>query len=276
MRVSLSRLFGSEPPLIGVIHLRPLPGSPRSDGRGLGPVVEAALRDAEALREGGMPGAILENFGDRPFASGRVEAETVAAMTAVAVEVRKAFPGPLGVNVLRNDGESALAIAEAVGGQFVRVNVLVGTAFTDQGIIEGEAFRILRKRSRQSEPVAILADVAVKHATFLPGTNLEGLARDTWDRGGADAVIVTGEATGAPCDEETLRRVRQALPDAPVLLGSGVREEAASELAKKAGGAIVGTSLKERGATEARIDLARVRALVKAWKGALDEGPSAG
>src|ERR1700712_2021199 len=106
-----------------MLLLPPLPGPPRSP-EPIHQIISHALRDAEALSEGGVTSLMLENFGDVPFYPARVPAETVAAMTAVAMEVRKRFPLPLGINVLRNDGQSALAIATAVGAEFIRVNIL--------------------------------------------------------------------------------------------------------------------------------------------------------
>src|SRR3954466_9139642 len=136
-------------PVIGMLHLPPLPGSPRyARAPGGDAIRELVLRDAEALAGGGVHGLMLENFGDVPFYPGRVPAHTVAAMTAIAAEVRRQFPElPLGINVLRNDGQSALAIATAVGAQYVRVNILCGARLADQGILQGIAHELLRERA---------------------------------------------------------------------------------------------------------------------------------
>src|SRR5947209_4747086 len=130
-------------PIIGMLHLPPLPGTPRY-ALPIAQILEHVLRDADALSTGGVHGLMLENFGDVPFFPGRVGSETIAAMTAIAVEVRKRFALPLGINVLRNDGCSALAIAAAVGASFIRVNVLCAARVTDQGIIQGIAHHLLR------------------------------------------------------------------------------------------------------------------------------------
>src|SRR5690606_13240725 len=113
-------------------------------------------------------GLMLENFGDTPFYPRRVAAHTVAAMTAIAVEVRRQVDLPLGINVLRNDGLSALGIAAASGADFIRVNVLSGARVTDQGIVQGIAHDLLRERRwLGAESVKILADVNVKHSAPL-------------------------------------------------------------------------------------------------------------
>ena len=250
--------------LVGVVHLRPLPGSPRAR-ESLDAVERAALRDAQALADGGMTALLVENFGDVPFTAGRVSAMTVAAMTRCARAIRDAFPRvPLGVNVLRNDGISALAVAAAVGASFIRVNVLAGVAATDQGLVEGIAHDLMRERSRLGASVRVLADVNVKHATPLGGADPAHAARDLVERALADGVIVTGVATGAPADVAEAEIVRRAVPDTPVWIGSGVTPATVAGALGIADGVIVGTALKRGGATTAPVDIRRVRRLVEA------------
>ncbi|MCR4414077.1 MAG: BtpA/SgcQ family protein, partial [Thermoguttaceae bacterium] len=197
--------FSVPKPLVAVLHAAPLPGSPRYAGQ-FQPVIAAVLRDAEVLAEAGVDGLLLENFGDAPFFPGRVPAVTVAAMTALACEVRRRFDLPLGINVLRNDGQSALAIAAAAGARFVRVNVLCGARVTDQGVIVGIAHDLLRDRATLGlARVRIFADVDVKHSAPLARRPIEEEADETLRRGGADGLLVTGTATGrAPEPGEVL------------------------------------------------------------------------
>lgn len=241
--------------VFGMIHLDPLPGAPLFTT--LEAVLDAALRDARAIRDGGCDGFVIENFGDKPFTRGRVEAETVAAMTRVIAEVVREVKIPFGVNVLRNDPLSALAVAAATGAAFIRVNVHTGAAVTDQGIIEGDAYATLRKRAALAPDVLVFADYLVKHATPMG----EVSAKDLRLRGLADALIVTGAATGAAADPGRLRSLRAELEDAPLLLGSGLTADNARAFAD-ADGAIVGTSLQVDG----RVDASRVEAVVRAFK----------
>ena len=240
--------------VFGMVHLRPLPGSPLFES--LDRVIEEAVLDARAIRDGGCDGFVVENFGDRPFTRGRVEAETIAAMTRVIVEVTREVPMPFGVNVLRNDALSALGIAAATGAAFIRVNVHTGAMVTDQGIIEGDAYETLRRRAALAPEVLIFADYLVKHATPMG----EVSAKDLRERGLADALIVTGSETGAAADPSRLRSVRDTT-DAPLLLGSGLTD-ANADAYRDADGAIVGTSIK----TDGRVDVARVEAVVRAFK----------
>jgi len=254
------------PFFIGVVHLKPLPGSPRYAGS-MNAVVDAAAADARALATGGVDAVVVENFGDVPFTAGRVAAETVAGMAVAGAAVREQLaatkPGiPHGFNVLRNDVTSGLGLCAAADGAFVRVNVHTGAMVTDQGLIQGGAFETLRLRRTLAPNALIFADVHVKHASPLGGAEtLEGAARDCHHRGLADALIVSGTGTGAATPLDDVRRVRAACPDANILIGSGSTDQSAAELLKFADGLIVGTWLKVDGVLANPIDPERVARL---------------
>ncbi len=255
--------FAAAKPVVGMLNVPPLPGSPRYGGVWQS-VADFVLRDAEALVAGGVHGLLLENFGDAPFFPRRVPAHTVASMTALAAIVRARFDVPLGINVLRNDGLSALAIAHATGAAFIRINILCGARLTDQGIIEGIAHDLLRERAVLSAGhIKILADVNVKHSASLADFPLADEARDVRERGGADALIATGSATGQSVQNRELETIRSAAGAAPLWIGSGVTPETIADLAKRADGFIVGSSLKLNSRIDQRVDPDRVRALMQ-------------
>jgi membrane complex biogenesis BtpA family protein len=248
---------------VGVVHLLPLPGSPR--GGSWHAVLDRAVTDARALRDGGADAAVVENLGDAPYTAGAVDPWTVAAMTAIAGAVRAAAPElELGINVLRNDALAALAVAAAVGARFIRVNVHTGAMVTDQGLIEGRARETLQERNRIGCDVRIVADVLVKHAVPLGQPDIADVARDTHLRGLADVLVVTGSGTGRPHDPQRVRAVRQAVPGCPVWVGSGVTPETARTL--EADGAIVGTWLHHDGALDQPVDVNRVRVMAEALR----------
>ena len=253
--------------VIGMVHVDALPGAPRYSGS-MQSVIDAALRDATALRDGGCDAIAFENFGDRPFFKDGVPAETIAALTRVIVEVAARVSLPFGVNVLRNDAGSAIAIAAATGAAFIRVNVHTGAMLTDQGIIEGRAAETLRKRTALAPDVLIFADHMVKHAVPVAGVNEIQAAKDLRQRGLADGVIVSGSGTGVEPDRAGFGALRNALPDCPILIGSGLTEANARAFAE-ADGAIVGTSIKIDGRVEAPVDPDRVARLVAAIKNAV-------
>jgi uncharacterized protein len=261
-RMDVLRLLGAARPVIGMVHLRPLPGAPGSAG--VAAVTESALRDADALASGGVDAILVENYGDLPFLPGAVPPETVAAMAAVLTELQRVVTLPLGVNVLRNDARAALALAAVCGAAFIRVNVHTGAMLTDQGWIAGQAHDTLRERARLGADVAILADVLVKHAVAPPGLELADAARDTWERGRADGLIVSGSGTGAATDPDRLRAARTAVPSAPLFIGSGLTADNAAELFSLADGAIVGSALQRDGAAGGGVEVGRVRHLLAA------------
>ena len=251
--------------LIGVIHLSPLPGSPRWRGN-LASIRQRAVADARAYAQGGAHAVFIENFGDVPFTKSSVGPETIAAMAAIGCAVREAIPLPIGFNVLRNDARAALALCAACDGSFIRVNVHSGAMLTDQGIIEGDAFNTLRYRQAVCPGAQILADVHVKHAVPLGDWTLEDSAHDTLDRGLADAVIISGVGTGREADPADVQQVRAACPSARILLGSGVTVANAHKFLPFADGFIVGSSLKAKGKLSNPVDPKRVAALVRAMK----------
>lgn len=241
-----------------MIHLAPLPGSYGYAGEGLGRILEKARRDLDVLQSGGVDGVIVENFGDAPFAKFAPK-ETIAAMTVIVSDIVSAARVPVGVNVLRNDGVAALSIAAATGAAFMRVNVFCGVAFTDQGVIEGNARELLDLRKRLGCDVKILADVHVKHAAHL--TTIEEAALDA-DRNHPDGLIVSGIGTGKRTPPENLAKVKQ-MTYLPVFVGSGVRIDNLATY-HAADGFIVGTIFKEGGKIDAPIVPEQVRALADA------------
>ena len=264
--MNFEETFGTAKPVIGVIHLLPLPGSSRWGGE-LEEVLSRAEQEAAALSSGGVDGIIVENFFDAPFAKDSVDVATACAMTLAVKRIIAVCELPVGVNVLRNDGMTALAVAASSGAQFVRVNVLSGAMVTDQGIIEGDAraLHLYRRQLMAQSTCQIFADVMVKHAYPLgAGSDIGSAAKDTVHRALADALIVSGEATGsAPCLED-LQKVRRAVPDSSILVGSGATVDNVAELLQVADGIIVASSLKRKGILSNPVDVERVRVFVEA------------
>lgn len=254
-------------PIIGMVHLGPLPGSPRWAGS-MDEVARAALEDARILVEEGAAGVLVENFGDAPFYPSTVPAQTVAAMSVVMDRLRRELDSGgtvWGVNVLRNDALAALAVAAASGADFVRVNVLCGVTATDQGWVTGAAHEVLRQRSAWAPHVAILADVRVKHGMSISWPSLEDEAADLIERGGADGLLITGNRTGDPPDPSDLAgAARAAGSSALVLAASGITAENVGLYSGRCSGFIVGTSLKSGGRTQAPMERERLRRLIQA------------
>lgn len=259
----INKIFNTLRPIIGVVHLLPLLTSARWGGS-LKAVIERAEQEATALAAGGVDGILVENFFDAPFAKDKVDPAVVSAMTLIVDRIMNLVVLPVGINVLRNDAKSAMAIASCVNAQFIRVNVLTGIMATDQGLIEGQAHQLLRYRRELGSEVGILADVLVKHARPLGTPNLTTAVQDTIERGLADAVILSGWATGSPPSLEDLELASAAAQGTPVFIGSGANWENISQLMQAADGVIVASSLKRQGRITEPIDPIRVSQFVEA------------
>jgi len=252
--------------VVGVLHLPPLPGSPRP-GPARQALVDRALFDADTLAQGGAAGCIIENLGDAPFATTAVEPHVVAHMAVIAVAVAQRFGSHLriGINVLRNAGLDALGIVSATGADFIRINVLSGAMVTDQGIIQGQARELMLYRRRLGLQCQVAADILVKHASPIGELSIQQAARDVYHRGGADMLIVTGAGTGLAADPARLQAARQAVPEAPLWLGSGLTPENAALYRPHCDAAIVGTYLHRDGCLDEPLDVERVREVVGAF-----------
>jgi uncharacterized protein len=253
---------GPLPRLVGMVHLLPLPGSPGFGGS-VEAVLETAAEDARVLADAGFPSLMVENFGDTPFYAETVPPETTAAMALAVARVTETGV-PIGVNVLRNDASAALGIAAATGARFIRVNVLTGIMYTDQGPITGKAAEIARSRSHLAPDVEIWGDVLVKHAVAPPGTDIRQVAQDTIERGGADALIVSGSGTGHELDLDEAIAVRDAVPAGTRLVaGSGVTLDNLDRLLGVVDTIVVGSSIKFDGDPHHRPDPLRAKAFME-------------
>jgi len=262
--MKFQELFNSNKPLVACIHLLPLPGSPLYGGS-MAAVYDRALEEAAIFGKYAIDALIIENFRDKPFYPERVPAVTIAALSCVAREVLKQTKLPIGINVLRNDGEAAVAIATAVEAQFVRINVHMNAVVSEQGIIQGMSHLTLRLRSAIRSDVMIWADVGVKHAAPLADRGLAIETRDLAERGLADAIIVSGELTGAetrPDDVDIVRRYTSL----PILIGSGATPENLHKVYSKADGLIVGSYFKKDGNGNNFVEERRVRSFTKAME----------
>ena len=263
-RGAIASLFGTPRALVGAIHVGALPGSPGSRS-GVEEIAEAAVAEARAYREAGFGGLIVENTHDRPYLKRGVGPEVVAAMAAVAREVRRAVPLPLGIQLLAGANREALAVAHACGARFVRAEGFVFAHVADEGLIESDAGELLRyRRAIGAVEVRVFADVKKKHSAhaLTADVDLAETARAA-EFFLADGVIVTGAATGRPADPAEVAAVSEAV-GIPTLVGSGITAENLRQFAC-ADAFIVGSSLKSDGLWSNPLEPARAEALAQAF-----------
>lgn len=258
-----STLFPKAPAVLAMIHVRALPGTPMYDGN-TSQILNQALAEARIYREAGVDGIILENMHDTPYLKGGVGPEITAWMTRVATAVKAESGLPCGVQVLAGANREAMAVAQAAGLDFVRVEGFVFGHIADEGWMEANAGELLRYRKKiGAEQVRILADIKKKHSAHAVTADVdlvETAKAASFFR--TDGVIITGSSTAMPTDGDAVRAVQRAVR-MPVLVGSGVTAENVAEYAH-ADGLIVGSWLKRDGYWENEVDPERVKALMKA------------
>jgi membrane complex biogenesis BtpA family protein len=257
----LDELFGVQKPIIGMVHLMPLPGSPAYNGWTIDSIVENALREAKILVENGVDGLIVENMWDLPYYAGdEIPPEEIAAHSIAAREVVKSVNVPVGITCIHNGGRAALGIAKAAGAEFIRVCLYTGSLIWDTGQIDhGNATELMRLRKLlHAWDIRFFADVYKKHAVTFPGITPEIHANWT-DFYLADAIIVTGKMTGVEPELDLLKTVKETVGETPVIIGSGANIENIERLLSIADGAIVGTFFKVKGITQNPVDPERVR-----------------
>lgn len=245
-------VFGSEKPVIGDIHLPPLPGSPKyNSSLKIENIVEFAMSEAKIYAENGFDGIILENYGDVPYYPDRVGPETVAIMTYIASEIIKNVKIFLGIQVMKNDPIASISIAHTVGGKFVRVNNL------EEKTYEIQKFRkVLR-----AEEVKIFADV--EHA-LIGNRDITRVAEDLAYYDLADAIIISGGFPGfrgRRVNIEDIEKIkgRAAFSNFPILVAGGINKDNVQEYLKVCDGIIIATSLKIDGVTTNPLDPFRVK-----------------
>ena len=272
-----SKKQSSLPRLIGVVHLPPLPGSPGAHRMHPSEALQKAglwaVKEAKLLAQMGFDGVILENFGDIPFYKTQVGPETIASLAVISAAIRESTSIQLGINLLRNDPFSALAVAAVTGADFIRTNVLSGVVATDQGLIEGRAAELVRERLRlNAQNVKILADVHVKHAKTLSSSSLTLAIEETAGRGGADGIIITGSTTGRAPEFNDLEEAAAACRHSgvPVFIGSGMTADRLQLLSKEKSAReyhlIVGSALRRGGRAGEPMEPKRLKELVKAYR----------
>ncbi|HLF74749.1 MAG TPA: BtpA/SgcQ family protein [Anaerolineales bacterium] len=257
----VKELFGVEKPIIGMCHMQALPGDPQYDSsKGMAWIYEQALAETQALQEGGVDAILFSNEFSFPYLT-KVETITVASMAAIIGELRRDVRIPYGVNVLW-DPRASIDLAMATGAQFVR-EIFTGVYASDFGLWNTNVGEVIRHRHAiGAAHVRLLFNIVPESAVYLGGRQIADVARSTVFNSRPDALCVSGLTAGAETSSQTLKLVREAVPDTPVFANTGVRLDNVEEQLKMADGAVIGTAFKEEGHTWNPVDLERVKALM--------------
>ena len=261
---TFAQMFGAPRALVGMVHVRALPGAPAAHDS-MDALVQHAVEEARIYRDAGFTAIAIENMHDRPYLKGGVGPEVTAAMAVIGREVKRETGLPLGVQVLAAANREALAVAHACGAEFVRVEGFVYAHVADEGLIEACAGELLRyRRAIGAVRVRVFADIKKKHAShaLTADVSLAETARAA-EFFMADGVVVTGTATGEPTSPADVRAAVAACR-LPVLVGSGLTPANLADYAS-AHGFIVGSSVKQGGVWSHPLDRDAVRAVAAAF-----------
>jgi membrane complex biogenesis BtpA family protein len=251
-------LFGAGKPVIAMVHLGALPGTPMYDeGRGVDGIIADSRADLRALQSAGVDAVMFGNENDRPYEL-QVDVASTATMAYVIGRLRDEISGPFGVNVLW-DPNATLALAAATGARFVR-EIFTGTYASDMGLWAPDAGAAARYARRiGAADVVKLYNVSAEFAHSLDGRSLPDRARSAVMSSVPDAVLVSGVITGEAAAMGDLEAVKRVLPDTPVLANTGVKHDTVADVLAVADGVIVGSALKVGGDTWAPVDPERAR-----------------
>lgn len=262
----MNSLFSATKPVVGVIHVGALPGTPRNT-ESVSELVDIAREEARLYREGGVDAIYIENMHDVPYMRGAVGPEIVAAMTLIGNEVKTQCGLPVGIQILAGANLEAMAVAHAVGLDFIRAEGYAYAHIADEGLIQASAANLLRyRRVIGAENVQVWTDVKKKHSAHAITADVSlGETAETVEFMGADCVIVTGSATGkAPAVADVLEA--KAHCNLPVVLGSGINSLNVKEFYHHADGFIVGSSFKVDGNWANTLDPRRIEEFVRVVK----------
>lgn len=233
--------------MYGMVHIGALPGTPLSK-MSMEQLIERACDEASILQESGFDGIILENMHDVPYLNRKVGAEIIATMSVIAKCIKDTSEIPIGIQVLAGANKAALAIAHAVGLEFIRAEGYVFGQISDEGYMDADAAELQRyRRQIGAENVKIYCDIKKKHSSHALTSDVSiSQMAEAAEFFLADGVIITGDSTGKAADAGELCAVNSAV-SCPVLIGSGITAENLSEYWELSDGFIVGSNLKEGG-----------------------------
>lgn len=249
--------------IIAMIHVGALPGTPKNRFS-IGQITENALKDAVILAEEGVDALLIENMHDRPYLNKIAGPEIVSAMTAVAVELRRAVNVPMGIQILAGANKEALAVALAAQLDFVRAEGFVFGHLADEGFINSDAGDLLRYRKQiGAENIKVFTDIKKKHSSHSVTSDVSiAETAKAAEFFLSDGVIVTGNSTGEKASADEVKSVKDKVK-IPVIIGSGIDTNNIHEFWNIADAFIVGSSLKKNGNWENEVDRENVKKLIR-------------
>jgi membrane complex biogenesis BtpA family protein len=255
--MELKKTFGHDKPIIAMIHLPPLPGSPLYDsGAGMQKIVDSCTKDIDALQTGGVDAVMFGNEGDRPYLL-KASPSTLAAMAYAIGELKHLIKVPFGVNYLW-DPVATVALAIASGARFAR-EIFTGIYDSDMGLWAPDAAGALRLRADgHRQDLVLMYNINAEFASPIGDRPIAQRAKSAVFSSLADIILVSGPMTGQAAEAADLKYVKDAIPTTPVFANTGVNLDNVADILRIADGAIIGTHFKVDGNTWNAVDRSRV------------------
>jgi membrane complex biogenesis BtpA family protein len=268
--MDIKTIFNTNKPVIGMVHLQPLPGSPLYINKksSVERLLNTAISEAMMLYENEVDGIQIENTWDYPYVKGtQLGYETISVMTAAAIKIKEKIQIPIGINCHLNASLAALAIAKAVDAKWIRVFEFVNTYISNSGIIEAIGPTLMRYRKTiNAEEINLLCDANVKQGShfIISDRTLVEQCNDIYVNGG-DAIIITGHATGKSPDVDTVKCISDQIK-LPIFIGSGVNLDNISDFLKYCDGFIIGSYFKKNNNWKNEIDINKIKDFMRLVK----------
>lgn len=259
----IHHLFGTQKPIIAMVHMEALPGDPDYDPqKGLTWVVECARKDMLALQAGGVDAVMFSNERSLPYMT-KVEPITTISMARIISEVVHDLHIPFGVNVLW-DPMATIDLAVATGAKFVR-EIFTGVYASDFGLWNTNCGEVIRhQHAIHGKDVRLLFNILPEASAYLANREIVDIARSTAFNTRPDGLCVSGLTAGAETDAQVLKLVKDVVPDIPVFANTGVKIENIEAQLSIADGAITGTTFKRDGYIWNEVDTERVKEFMNA------------
>ncbi len=252
------KIFKMEKPVIGMVHVHALPGTPKNT-KTISEIIEIALADAKIYQNESVDGIMLENMHDIPYLNRKVGSEIIASMTAIAMEIKKIISIPCGIQILAGANKEALAVAQAADLDFIRAEGFIFSHIADEGFMDACAGELLRYRKKiGAEDIPILTDIKKKHSshTISSDISITEMAKSA-EFFLSDGIIISGKSTSEPANLEEIKQVK-AVTKLPVVIGSGLTLKNIENYWNYADGFIVGSYFKKNGFWENSVSKQRV------------------
>lgn len=257
------KIFSTTKPIIGMVHIHALPGTPSYKGN-VTNIIENAVNEAKIYLEAGIDSIIIENMHDVPYLNKKVGPEISTIMSIIGYEIKHKTKLPVGIQILAGANNEAIAAANSAGLDFIRAEGFVFGHFADEGLINADAGELLRYRKMiDADNLLIFTDIKKKHSShsITSDVTIEETAKAA-EFFMSDGLIITGTSTGKEADLDQVKSVKKATK-LPLLIGSGITEKNLESYFPFCDAMIIGSYFKKNGDWKNSVDDLRVKSFMK-------------